>query len=305
VESAASVEVSTVLDAETASRLAALGYIGAGRDQGEVPVAGLADPKDRIELWNLLGEAEAARQSHREARALHLFDQVLAVEPTNPFALSRSGALLVENEGEKQIEEGVRRLEAGVAASASDVEAWVTLAAARGRLHRWPQSAEAWQQVIRLQPRRREAWIGLANALGMAQQPKEAVLALEGWLAVSPDDLDALLRLAFARVGAGETEGAARDLEVVERRQGGAFQHSGALGILLVRLGQEQTALSWLRRSRPGEGDFVAARVALARIEVDRGDEAAARKALGEAVAKDPSVSGRLAADVTLRDFLP
>ncbi|MBZ0111501.1 MAG: sulfatase-like hydrolase/transferase, partial [Thermoanaerobaculia bacterium] len=305
VESASNVEASTVLDTETASRLAALGYVGAARQQGEIPVSGLADPKDRVELWNLLGQAETARLGQRTRQALELFDQALSSEPTNPFALSRSGALLIEIGGPENLEEGVRRLEVGVAQSPLDAEAWATLAGARGQLRRWAQSADAWQEVVRLQPRRREAWIGLANALGLSKRPKEAVLAFDGWLEIQPEDADVVVRAGFARVSSGDLAGAAKDLEAAASLQGESFQHSSVLGILLVRLGRDREAAPWLRRSRSSEADFVEGRLALARYEAEAGNLAAARRALAEAMEKEPSLPQRLAKDPFFDELLP
>lgn len=75
------------------ARLRSLGYVGTGVERGEPP-AGLADPKDRVDLWEALSEAQALFESRRYDTAVARFDAVLEQDPGNPFALSRSAAAL-------------------------------------------------------------------------------------------------------------------------------------------------------------------------------------------------------------------
>ena len=64
--------------------------MGVGAELGS-PAAGLADPKDRIELRNKLSHAEDELRLGRLAEALALFDEVLAEDPGNHAATLRSG----------------------------------------------------------------------------------------------------------------------------------------------------------------------------------------------------------------------
>ncbi|MCB1057244.1 MAG: sulfatase-like hydrolase/transferase, partial [Acidobacteria bacterium] len=98
---------SSAVDAETLARLRSLGYTGGAAGTGSSLPDGLADPKDRIDAWNLLGDAEAELGAGRPEAALSRFDQVLEKAPDNPFALARSGfALLVLD----RVDEAVPRL---------------------------------------------------------------------------------------------------------------------------------------------------------------------------------------------------
>ncbi|MCP4895961.1 MAG: tetratricopeptide repeat protein, partial [bacterium] len=305
IESQPSADSVTSLDAETAARLESLGYVGAGSYPANIPAKGLADPKDRIALWNRLGQAVAAQEAGQLTTALKAFDEVLAVEPSNPFALSRSGALLTSGiRDPKRFRLGISRLEKCVRITPSDAEAWRALAEAHVAISDWPEAADAWQEVVRLQPRRREAWIGLANALGLAGRPDRAVNAFERLLELSPDDSEVRVRSAFAKVAAKDIAAAVTDFEVAVRLSGDDFHHAGALGILLQQLGRESEALIWLRRSMPSEGDFVASRVALARLEVQAGRTEAARQAIAEALAVDATVRDKVLQDATLADLL-
>ncbi len=305
IEALPAAAIETSVDSETEARLAALGYVGGGRPTEEIPAIGLADPKDRIDLWNRLGAAESARLSGDVAAALAEYDQVLRVEPANPFALSRSGALLAESTVRAEVETGLARLRQALDENPTDGESWAGLAGALGRAGDWVGSAEAWQEVIRLRPRQPSAWIGLANALGVSGRRAEAVSAFQRLVELDPGEADYRLRLGFARVAAGELAAAAADLEVAAGLLGDAFQHAGALGVLLARSGQPAEAVPWLRRSRPTESDFATARVLLARLSLAAGDVLGARRALLEAVAAQPSLATRLADDPELAPYLP
>ena len=128
-----------------------------------------------------------------------------------------------------------------------------------GRLE---DAAAQWEEVVRLQPRRAEAWANLGSALGVAGKPKEAAAALALADELSPRDPDLLARLAFAEFGAGDVEGAVRHLEEEsEKRAPGDFRHAGALGILLVRLGRNDEARPFLARSGPAEPEYGEARL--------------------------------------------
>ena len=291
-------------DSEAIERLESLGYVGSGRLPRAIPTSGLADPKDRIDLWNQLGAAEAFRSQGEFTRALSGFDVVLEIEPDNPFALSRSGALLTSSGQAEQIQRGIERLTKSVTLVPTDGDAWQVLATAYGKLGQWPEAIEAWQEVVGLQPRLPSAWIGLASALGLGGSPREAVIAFEGLLEIVPKDPEARVRTAFARVGAGDLSGAVMELEVAARLSGAAFQHAGALGILMSRIDRMEEARVWLRRSTASEGDFVEARIVLAKLEIGSSTEAA-RTALAEALVVDPTLATRLANDPILAVLLP
>jgi len=293
----------TTGDAEALARLESLGYVGAGRASRREPAAGLPDPKDRIELWNLLGEAEAARERGDLTASLALFDRALAREPSNPFAWGRSGRAALDG---GDASEATRRLARAVALAPDDPEAHAALATALLRLGRSDDAARAWMEVVRLQPERASAWASLAGALGASGQAARAVAALERASALAPEDAGMTIRLAFARYAAKDIEGAARDLETAARRLGpDVFPHHGALGLLLDDLGRRAEAVEWLERSRPGEPEFVAARLRLAERRLESGEVEAARRALAEALAVAPDAVRSAPLPPELRALLP
>jgi tetratricopeptide (TPR) repeat protein len=161
-------------------------------------------------------------------------------------------------------------------------------------------------EAIRLQPRRAEAWAGAGAALGLGGKPQEAVKAFERAVELEPRNPGLHARLAFAEHAAGRFEPAAQHLrETADLTGEKDFSYSGALGLLLVKIGERERARPWLARSRPEEGDFGQARFELAILESESGRREQARRALREALSAAPALRGRAEADKRLAPLLP
>lgn len=195
-------------DPETLARLRSLGYVGAGSDPGEPPAAaraGLADPKDRLELWNALSAALAKMERGEPAAAVAAFDAVLAKDPQNPFALSRSGAALLAAGNPAA---AVPRLRRAAGLQGDDAETRFALATALTRLGDYAAAAGEWLELVRLQPRRADGWINLAVTLGRSGQGSEAIGALTHAIKLAPGRADLRLQLVLAHYAAGDLEAA-------------------------------------------------------------------------------------------------
>jgi arylsulfatase A-like enzyme/Flp pilus assembly protein TadD len=291
------------VDAESMERLRALGYVGAG---GEAPPEeappGLPDPKDRIDAWNALGAAEEMLARREWAPAVAKFDQVLAAEPANRFALSRSGQALFEL---GRVAEGLARMEKAVASGPRHAESRLALAQALARAGRHQAAVEQWTELTRLQPRDASHWVGLGNALGLSRQPAAAAAAMARAVALRPSDVDLLVRLAFAEIAAGRTAEAASHLGEAAQLAPTSFAHAGALGVLLARLGRDAAAREWLAKCGPSDPDYAEARFQLARVHARAGEADAARRVLRDAIAAAPALRERSLADPVLAPLVP
>ncbi len=203
---------------ETVAKLRSLGYLGAG-GSAERPPAGLADPKDRIELRDRLAEGEEALREGRVAAALSAFDAVLAAEPTNRFASLRSGTALLKA---GRIAEAAERLGRAVELDPERAEARFALGDALMRLGRYREAVPQWMELAKRQPRRADAWSNLGLALGKAGRAADldrAVGALAEAARLEPGDprrksdlADAHLALARRALEEGNPKGAERAL---------------------------------------------------------------------------------------------
>ena len=300
-EARPAVASSAAADPSALARLEALGYAGAGATAGEPP-PDAADPKARVELWNALSRATELLERGHHAAAVAAFDAVLKQEPDNPFALSRSGAALLQT---RDFAAAARRLERAARLRPEDTETRSALAGALNRVGRDADAAEHWVELARLQPERVDAWVGLATSLGRSGKPGEAVDALAHAVELAAERVDLRIQLAFIQHSMGNTAEAIRHLSLAAERMGPeTFPHAGALGLLLARAGRVQEAAVWLGRSRPGDGDFAEARFELARLQA-AADPDAARRELTLALGADPRLRARAEAEPLLDGLLP
>jgi len=289
-------------DAATMHSLRALGYVGSGTTSRRKPPPDAADPKDRIESWNLLNKAELALQGRHFREALQAFERVLKKDPTNRFALSRSGIALLEL---KRPADAISRLKDALNQDPDHALSHEALARVYSGQRNFDQASNQWLEVLRLQPRHLQAWLHLAEARAGAGKKLDASKALAEAARIAPRNPQLRIRLALSLTATGDLEGAVRELlRASELTAPGEFRHSGALGLLLLNLHRPEAARPWLERSNPTEGDFANAQLTLATLEAAKGAEPAARQALAKAIQADPRLRSRAASDPRLAPLL-
>jgi choline-sulfatase len=288
-------------DAAVLESLRALGYVGGGPPSGPPP-AGLPDPKDRLATRDALVGAEALLRRGDLDGALARFDAVLASEPTNRFAVLRSGIALLKR-GDPRA--AAARLRQSVALDPGQPESRYALADALTRAGDLSAAIPEWMETVRLQPRRAAAWSNLGTALGRAGRFADAERAFAEAVVLEPEDPQLWSNRAFALRAAGRPAEAARALERAAALSGDAFAHAASLGLLLIESGAPgETARPWLSRARAGGLDYARALFELARLAAARGETGAAQGALAEAIGSDPGLRARAAADPLLASFL-
>ena len=231
------------------------------------------------------------------------FDAVLASEPTNRFAVLRSGIALLKR-GDARA--AAARLRLSVALDPGQPESRYALADALTRAGDVSAAIPEWMETVRLQPRRAAAWSNLGTTLGRAGRFVDAERAFAQAVALEPADPQLWSNRAFAWRAAGRPADAARALERAATLSGDAFVHAASLGLLLLESGAPgDAARPWLVRARAGELDYARARFELARIAAVRGETGAARSALADAIRSDPGLRARAATDPGLASLLP
>lgn len=96
------------VDAATRERLAALGYVGSLTDPGQLRGRTLADPKEKIAVYNALAEARETAKDGRPGEAVEIIRKIVAGDPAIPDAYFSLGSLLVE---ERRFDEAVAAFE--------------------------------------------------------------------------------------------------------------------------------------------------------------------------------------------------
>jgi tetratricopeptide (TPR) repeat protein len=153
------------IDAQTRERLAALGYVsGAVRAERSRPPV---DPKDKIELVNLIKEAGADLKSERLDAAFERIRTVLAADSNILAAYNVLGNLHLKR-GERT------------------------------------KALHAFQQALAKDPEYRPALFNVAVLYHDLNRPRDAADALQRLLALDPRDSDVLLKLGQAALDAGD-----------------------------------------------------------------------------------------------------
>jgi arylsulfatase A-like enzyme len=174
----------SVTDAETLERLRALGYVG-GAPADETLPDDLPDPKDRIAERDRLLVAEALLQAREFPRALAAFEEVLAVDPRNRFAVLRAGITHLKA---GSLPGAIEHLTLAVELDPAQPESRYALADALTRSGRFAESIPHWQETVRLQPRRVAGWSNLGSALGWSGRIEDAVVAFSRAVELEPNN---------------------------------------------------------------------------------------------------------------------
>ncbi|MXX74150.1 MAG: sulfatase-like hydrolase/transferase [Holophagales bacterium] len=229
------------IDPETRTRLAALGYLASfgGSTDESVDRALLADPKDRIHLYNLMRDArEASLQGNRPA-AVEALERVLIEDP-------------------------------------SVIDAWVRLGDEQVRDDDTGAAIESYRRAIELKPDYAHAVINLANAYRRAGAEEEAMLGYREFLRLDPRNAIIHYELARMLVDLGDLEGAEehlREAADLSPEMGAAVVSQGAVALLRSDLVDAERLFEEALTIQP---DVRLAHFNLALLAEQRGDPRAA-----------------------------
>ena len=230
-------------DPEQIKKLAALGYVASDwSDSGEKKNMTGADPKNKIEISNLLHDAMFDVEDARYEKALPLLERVLAQAPDMPVANMQYGmaqarlrnyqkALApLEKAVKLQPDNGMGHYELGLAlfetgdwnAAAPEFEAAVTraprwadahfsLAAVDARIDRVPDAMKELDTTLDLNPNHYRANLLRGRILSLQGHPEAALMNLQKAAEVDPNSREAHLFLADAYAQLGRMFDAARE----------------------------------------------------------------------------------------------
>jgi arylsulfatase A-like enzyme/Flp pilus assembly protein TadD len=207
------------VDPELQEKLSALGYAS---DSSSSPMPGIketgADPKDKVEVVNLLHQAEILKEEMLFREAVPPLERVIALEPNLPIAYLQLGTALsslrnyekalpvlrkaVEMRPDLIIpryqlgsalfetgEFGAAAIEFETAVSRSPEwpEAHFSLATAYARMGRLPEAIKEYEKVIELRPNHYGAHLLLGRALALSGDPAAALPKLTKAASLQPD----------------------------------------------------------------------------------------------------------------------
>jgi arylsulfatase A-like enzyme/tetratricopeptide (TPR) repeat protein len=190
------------VEPDVRARLAALGYVGTfveARPHGASP---LADPKDKIDLFNLMTDAREKLQDSREAAA------------------------------------GAAMLQRVVAKAPEVIDAWLLLGNERAKEGRFDEALAQYRRALDLEPDYDLALRNIANLYRDMGRPGDAVAGYERLLHVDPRNVQARQELAQALVDAGRVREAERELDTVLAQEPTLAAARNTLGAVRLKQGR-------------------------------------------------------------------
>jgi choline-sulfatase len=239
-----------VADPGLQERLNALGYIAGDSTSSAMP--GIketgADPKNKVEVVNLLHRAEMLKEEMHFQEAVPLLEQVIALEPNLPITYLQLGTALTSLKdydkavpvlrkavdmrpdltvpryqfGSALFETGdfagaATQFETAVARSPNWPEAHLSLATAYARLDRMTDAIAEYSKVIELRPNHYSAHLLMGRALALSGNPTAAVPMLMRAVELQPKSPEPHRFLADAYVQLGQQEDATRERAAAQR----------------------------------------------------------------------------------------
>jgi arylsulfatase A-like enzyme/Tfp pilus assembly protein PilF len=318
-------EAELVLDAEARARLDALGYVSSG-EASPPERAARPDPKNLVQLHNLLLDAQKLVARGALPQAQELVGKALKSDPANPAALAMGGTLFCST-GDCEL--GVELLASAAGLAPQSYQTQRNLGNALHLAGRYPEAAEAYRAAVALHPLDAEDHYALGNVLFAMRDVDGAIASYDEAARLGLDAAPFHAALGVARAAAGDADGARAALQravdadpgladawnqlgILSEKAGRLEEARGSYGRALelrpdhvdalfndakvcLRLGLVDAADAGVARLLAARPDLPAGRFLEAQVRLAQGDEAAARRALERLLAAD-DVNPRLVA---------
>jgi arylsulfatase A-like enzyme/Tfp pilus assembly protein PilF len=248
------------IDPDAKARLAALGYVGSFvasvSDDGSR--AGLADPKDKVGLFNKINRArDIGHDENQIAAAMGLLEQVLKEDPNVIDAWFTLGNMAARRG--KQ-EEAIGYFKRTLALKADDEEAVVNMAHAYRTLGRDDDALVGFRRFLELDPKNAQVHYEIAQILIDRQQFGPASDELQKALQVEPKMAAARNALGVVALNEGDLTRAEREIRTaLDQKPDVRLAHFN-LALLAEKRSDPQTAqLEYTRELELHPNNFKAA----------------------------------------------
>ncbi len=285
--SEAALEEGGEVDSRTLEQLQALGYVGFSSGAGDEDWSALADPKEKIGVYNRLNQAISLSREGRRQQAVRLLADVARSEPEMPIVHFLLGTEYMQLEQYlKAIQEFKLTLERNPASS----PARFNLAQAYSRAGLAEPAAREARELIASDPDHFGARHLLATLLVRSGQLEEAVREEQRVVQLSPDFVDGYNNLGAYLFSLGRIEEAA---EAYRRALEHAAHHVQArvnLSLAYLRLAQYEKALEEAGRAVQLEPRASLAHFYMGQAYAALGRQDEARSAFARAKQLNPSL---------------
>ncbi len=180
---ASDLAVAAKLDPEQAEKLHALGYVGGDSGLGHEGKIGGTDPKDRIEIANLMHDGIIAVEQGQYEAAIPMLEKVIQSEPTSAIAHVQLGTAWTRL---RDYQKALPVLQRAVELKADSSMAQYELGLALFETGSWGEAAAQFEKVVARMPRWADAQFSLASVYARVDRVPEAMQHLDTCLAIDP-----------------------------------------------------------------------------------------------------------------------
>ena len=173
------------LDNDTLEKLRALGYVGGFTSSARLSrSAGLADPKDKIHLYNRIKQAEGDSADREYDEALKKISEVIDEDPGIMEARQVRGQIYIELD---RFEEAVGECRAALEIDPEYGAAIFTMAQAYRKLKKPDEAAAGFRRLIQLDPKDPKPYMHLGEISIDVEDFDSAISHFEKAIAVDPE----------------------------------------------------------------------------------------------------------------------
>ncbi len=273
------------VDAATRERLAALGYVGSLTDPAKLAGRALADPKDKIAVYNGLAAAREAAKAGRPDEALEAVRRVLAADPDIPDAHFTLGGLLAE---QGRFEDAIAAFEQVLALKPDEGFAALNIVTCYERLGRPEEAERSALEFLKTGLAEPYLYVRLGSLKLGQKKFDEAEAYFEQAVerdAGTAGSLDALATIAMTRGDLGRAEGLLRRALAAEPGRPNIHYR---IGWIAEKQGRAEEAEAEYRAELRTSPKHFQALYNLSRIYDAARDYAKERETLEKAMAADP-----------------
>ena len=233
-------------DPALADKLMSLGYVGYSPAAADANAAGLADPKEKIDVYSLTMTALEKSETGNVPAALDDVEKARRIDPNVAQVEFLRGTLLGQL---GRFDDAVEALERTLTLNPRYTAARFKLALALLRLGRPERAADALNQVVRQQPDDFRAWHNLA-AIAYSRGDLDQAEALERKaVALAPEYAEAWNTLGAIALVRKQTDAALEALDKATALAPNNAQAFGNLSLALGAAGQRDRARSAAERA--------------------------------------------------------
>jgi len=203
------------------------------------PAETLPDPKDKVEVQNLLHNAMLASDDNRSGDARSFLEKALKLDPSSPTALRQLGELEFTA---GDFAKAATHLKRACALRPEDSTAAFELGEAAEKSGDWPGARDALESSLKLAPSQLPARLLLGHVYLQLKDAKNAEDQFEAALLVDSNNREGRLGLAEAQIQQSDFAGALPDLEALTKAAPGNAAALRLLARVYRGLGREQDA---------------------------------------------------------------